>query len=423
MWNVASATDVSTILPQSPPHDTIWSSSPSHPEMAGAAGDISGLSPTPLTPYPLGRPTASTMEQFTIRAPNPAPRLTTQSLNAPSIASYRYLNLPRASLESQFSTAAGAPHEAAAGSDHALLSPLAVAVPNGGHEVDFRPALAWACSVCPSSPITFEVSLNHETPNAPSGVGDSVLHQSTSVMRREKHHNRITDRHQRPTVFPPYTIPPPNYIGAPVSCSRAGPPIETPPRTEAAGNLASTTPGLRLTLDTYEWLFSVMYPKRRPDKSKPTPSGQCRLCDSTCKRAGILQQHVTILHRQRLARKHLAGKPYDLQLALAFVVAQVLCGVANAHTDAVQESQAFLAMLKGNPEGLNPLLPDVFPSLLLKLDEFSRLESWVGVQCQFCGMWATRPVALEQHAAICTRTGQEAKPLRLTASGLAARPN
>jgi hypothetical protein len=157
-----------------------------------------------------------------------------------------------------------------------------------------------------------------------------------------------------------------------------------------------------------------MYPKRRPDKKKRTPSGQCRLCDSTCKRAGILQQHVTILHRQRLARKHLAGKPYDLKLALAFVVAQVLCGVANVQTDAVQESQAFLAILKSNPGGLNPPLPDVFPSLLRKLDDFSKLQSWVGIQCRFCGMWATRPVALEEHAAICTRTEQEAEPLRLT---------
>jgi len=408
------------------------------------AGDISGLYHTPVEPDTSSHPTTSPLDQFTLRAPDAASCLPNQLLtdqlqsyppnNMPGVASYRCFNLPLAPLQSQFrwNVAAGTPYEAA-GSDHTLhSSPLGVTMPCDGHEVDFLPTLTRACSLRPPMTITPEASHDHETPNAPSGVGDSIFHQSTSVIRREKHHNRITDRHQRPTIFPPYTIPPPNHTGAAVSCSRAGPPIGAPPRTEAAGNLASTTPDRHLTLDTYEWLFAVMYPKRRPDKKKPTPLGQCRLCNSTCKRAGILQQHVTILHRQRLARKHLAGKPYDLQLALAFVVAQVLGVVANAQTDAVQESQVFLAMLKSNSEGLDPLMCDVFPSLLQKLDKFSRLESWVGVQCQSCGMWATRPVALEEHSTICTGTRQvevsrstngPTEPLRLTASGLAARPN
>ena len=79
---------------------------------------------------------------------------------------------------------------------------------------------------------------------------------------------------------------------------------------------------LAIDLETYGWIFAVMYPKRRPDKKKPTPTGPCLLCDSICKRPGILQQHVTVIHRQLLARKRLAGQPFNVGLALAFVVAK-----------------------------------------------------------------------------------------------------
>ena len=106
----------------------------------------------------------------------------------------------------------------------------------------------------------------------------------------------------------------------------------------------------------------------------------------------------------------------------------------NDQMDAVhREGQAFLGILKNNPTGSESLQPGAFPLLHQKLDEFSRLESWVGVQCRDCGVWATRPIALEEHAAVCAgfklstdSTGLRnvfQEPFRLTASGLAARPH
>jgi hypothetical protein len=97
--------------------------------------------------------------------------------------------------------------------------------------------------------------------------------------------------------------------------------------------------------------------------------------------------------------------------------------------DAVhQESQVFLGILRYNEADLDKLQPGTFPLLRGKLNEFSKLESWVGVQCQNCGMWATRPIALEEHVAVCTGIKRSDGPpsfdegFRLTASGLAARP-
>jgi len=378
-------------------------------------------------------PTTSMLNQPAIRAPESAPhltlRLSTEQLqpnalvNAQSFASQPPC-LPSLSLETQFhwqgQAIAGARHEL-----NSALNPssIAASVPYRDHEIHFVSELTQAYSVFPQNPVIPNITFNHETlnPNAEAVGWNSS--QSTGVPGPETRHNRVADRHQRLTTSHPYTVPP--TLSNDTRC-------EPPPRTEGAGNHPEAR---RLTLDTFEWLFAVMHPKRRPDKKKPTPSGPCQLCDSTCKRPGILQQHVTILHRQRLARKRLAGKPYDLQLALAFVVAQVLCEVVvNAHIDAVhQESQTFLAALRDNPAGLDPLVPSTFPSLYRKLDESSRLESWVGVRCQHCGMWATRPVHLKEHAAVCSgaertsvspnsETGSN-EPIRLTASGRAARPN
>jgi len=436
MWDIAWPTDVPTILSQSSSHSGLnmgITGPSSHNEVTG---DTSALSPTSMVPD-----ISRCLTTSTIRAPDsPGTQLSTEQLhpnplvNAPGVASYRSPDPPQAESHFDWYVTAGTPYHPP-GSDAALPF-FAVAVPNGGHEADFRPALTWGCSLCPPNPATPGISLNHEPPNSRAGAGDLSLSQPTSLMQREKHHNHRADRHQRLNLYHPYAIPllPPNYIDAPVRCKWAERPTQSPSRTEVAGNLASEALDWHLTLNTYEWLFAVMYPKRRPNKKKSTPSGQCQLCDSTCKRPGILQQHVTILHRQRIARKHLARKPYDLQLALAFVVAQVLGGVVvNPQMDAVRESQAFLAMLESNPAGPNPLMPKDFPSLHQKLDEFSKLESWVGVQCQFCGTWATRRIALEEHVAICTGSRQaaesfgltngSAEPPRLTASGLAARPS
>ena len=329
---------------------------------------------------------------------------------------------------------AGPPQEFAIHDSAVNPSPSVVSLPRGHYKADFRPDVVWSCAYYPIAP---DMPHAHETYNPSPSVVGSNSPRSTSFVRPEQRYDRVAGRHQRLSVSHPYvdSLAFSNRMDTLLSHNRTEPPTQLPPQAEGGRNLASTDPDWRLTLDTYEWLFAVMYPKRRPDKTKPTPSGPCQLCDSTCKRAGILQQHLTILHRQRIARKHLAGNCYNLQLAFAFVVAQVLCDVVmSAQMDAVyRESWAFLGILKSNPASLYPLQASAFPSLHQKLGEFSRLESWVGVRCQDCGMWATRRVALEEHAAICTRTGREAEspslvisfkePLRLTTGGLAARPN
>ena len=211
--------------------------------------------------------------------------------------------------------------------------------------------------------------------------------------------------------------------------------MSSPISYDGAATLESSHPDWRLTPEAYEWLFAVMYPKRRPNKKIPTPSGPCLFCGSICKRPGILQQHLTVIHRQRLARKHLAGQPYNVGLALAFVVAELRCSAKAQSNAALQECRAFLGALRANPAGLESPGPDMYLWLRQKLDEFCGLQSWVGVQCRKCGMWATRPAALEEHQRICAaaRPPEQApvpprativpnQPLRLTASGLAARP-
>lgn len=436
MWGVASVMDALSIPARPSTRSSLDMdiTGPSSQTPTEMTFDISRVSSTPMTPNTC-LPILSTSDQFSAPEPYPhwSPQVPTDPLrpnplvNALHFAPYRCLDVPCALPESQFRW-----HVAASTSQEAASTP-SVSVPDSEPRLDFHPNFAWACPVRPEIFTTSHIAPNHETLNPNAETAGLRMSQPTSVVRREKRHNRVADGHQL-DAFRPYAIPPhpPNHIDAPITCHRVE---QSPPRTEVAENPVSTAPDWRLTLDTYEWLFAVMYPKRRPDKKKPTPSGQCQLCDSTCKRAGILQQHVTILHRQRLARKYLAGQPYNLQIALAFVVAQVLCSVVvNPQMDAVhQESQAFLAALKNNPAGLDPLMPDAFPSLRQRLDDFSKLESWVGVQCRHCGMWATRPVALEEHTAVCTGTRQTAESsgltsgstetLRLTAGGLAARPN
>jgi len=433
MWDIPWVTDVPrSSSPSSLSMHTAGRSLQSHTLQAV---DITKLPHTLVASNTSHHSTGSTSHQSTVCAPGQGPHLalqfstgqlhSTPPVNALGFVSYHCL--PLALQESRFHSRvmSGTPNEPAAFDSTLPSSPYPAAMPSSGHGVDFRHQFSRACSACPPNRTTSDPCFHHERLYPSAGATGFGFSQSPETLR-----NRVTHRHQRLAASHPYSIPPPpsNRVDPP-------PPTQLLPRTEGVGNAAPGSPGWRLTLDTYEWLFAVMYPKRRSDKKRPTPSGSCQLCDSTCKRAGILQQHVTILHRQRLARKHLAGKPYDLQLALAFVVAQVVCDVVvHAQSDAVQqESQAFLAALRNSPAGLNPLMSGVFPSLQQKLDEFSRLESWVGMQCQFCGMWATRPVALAEHAVICNGAKRTPElpgpahgfkePMRLTASGLAARPS
>jgi len=412
----------------------------------GVAGGMPGPSTRTgdLNPPPC-HATANS-NQFSVRFPQANPfvgvpftneqlRQPVPPTNAPNCTSCRSEASHPTQQKSQFHTVAEMPLESASNSS-ASCSPTVPALAN-----NHKPNSMWPRVAPPLNGMTVGPSHDHESfyPYAVNAAGPSFA-QSASVMRLDVRDNRMTNRHQRFSAAHPYTIPLPlpNHVDGSATREYADAQNQSLPPIEGPGNLPSTNPNWRLTLGTYEWLFAVMYPKRRPDKKKPTPSGPCRLCDSTCKRAGILQQHLTILHRQRLARKHVAGQPYNLPLALAFVVAQVQCGIVlNAQTNAVhEECRTFLAALKDNPAGLEPLGPQEFPSLRSKLDELSRHQTWVGIQCQNCGMWATRPVALEEHATVCAgikRSGQQSslmasstvgfnEHLKLTASGLAARP-
>lgn len=278
-------------------------------------------SPTPTTPSAPSSSTTSTPNQLTARAPDAglsaALQLPTEQLqptppiNPLGFAPYHLLDAPVAPRKSQshWGAVAGAPHGLAlAVSDTIAFTsfPSSVVVTSGDHESRTHPDLRWAPSITPQSPVAPSIFHLHQTFGPGAGGMDLNLSQSAGAMRPGERHDRVTARPQRPAVSHPYVIPPDrDHAGlrAPLSL-----------RTGGTRDRTLRDPDWRLTLDTYEWLFAVMYPKRRPDKRRPTPSGPCQLCESTCKRPGILQQHVTILHRQRLARKHLAGKPYDCNL-------------------------------------------------------------------------------------------------------------
>src|ERR1700733_354844 len=171
------------------------------------------------------------------------------------------------------------------------------------------------------------------------------------------------------------------------------------PYPDPALTLDAEDPQWKLSLDTFMWIFAVMYPKRRPNKKEPTPSGQCRLCPSISRRPGILQQHLTVLHRQRLARKVLAGHQYNAVLALAFVVAQLdsYTGVESEGDLTCCERSRFKDLIERHPLGQDRLDLNEFPLLYQQLTEFSARDSWMGVKCKYCGMWATRAVALVEH--------------------------
>lgn len=158
-----------------------------------------------------------------------------------------------------------------------------------------------------------------------------------------------------------------------------------------------------LTRETYDWMFSVMYPKRRSNKQIPTPSGECHLCPSVSKKPGILQQHLTILHRQKVARRFILGQhtPFDLVIAIAFTVAQLRS--KDVDSPARTECDVFSDLLRVSPKGLESVSLADFPILGERLTEFANHESWKGLQCARCGVTTTRKIALVEHAAVCNR--------------------
>lgn len=212
--------------------------------------------------------------------------------------------------------------------------------------------------------------------------------------------------------------------------------ISPPMTTKAAFHDGSCS---SMSLDIYEWMFAVLYPKRRSNKTKSTPSGQCRFCPSVSKHAGSLQQHLIVIHRQRIARKVRANQEINSLFALAFVVAQLEAEPVEDHAiDSVAaEYGHFMALLAVGPVSNEHISPDTFPLLMGKLEEFSLRESWIGVSCPSCGTWVTRRSAMREHAAVCTGAAladpapgsysdaidPHVPSMRLTASGRAARPS
>lgn len=175
--------------------------------------------------------------------------------------------------------------------------------------------------------------------------------------------------------------------------------VETEVKTGQTPAVMADHPSWRLTQETYDWIVATLDPKKRPDKSVPAPSGQCRLCTSVCQRSGTLQQHIIILHRQKLARKVAAKQRFNLELAIAFVVAQLRSdhGVVQIHPECAE----FTKLLARSPEGLAPLPLSSFPFLREKLVTFSAEERWMGVRCHSCGVMVTKRRVLDEHMPLC----------------------
>ncbi|KAF8329835.1 uncharacterized protein EI90DRAFT_1351593 [Cantharellus anzutake] len=162
-----------------------------------------------------------------------------------------------------------------------------------------------------------------------------------------------------------------------------------------------------MTLDDFHWLASVLFPKRRPNKRKPTPSGTCRFCDVVCSRAGNLQQHVVFQHRQRIARKYIENDHYNQDLALAFTVLELDVGGGMSNMDAnmgghrtteeASESDLFSAALVTGP--VTSMAS--YPHLLARFHRFCMAEKWRGVHCSACGMLVQRKLNLSGHQAKC----------------------
>jgi len=270
-----------------------------------------------------------------------------------------------------------------------------------------------------------EVPEQHQH-TAPPSQGDTQIFPGRHVPQQQ----RFSVRH-RPTSAP-YTVNPPNrplrwpwelpsHHSPAAATGEAtehqddalAPPAETP--------LTADHPNWRLTQDMYHWMVATLDPKKRPNKKTPAPSGQCKLCASVCKRSGTLQQHIIILHRQKLARRVIAGQRYNVELALAFVVAQMRSDQGGALPD--PESIQFTDLLARHPEGLPVLSPTEFPQLREKLMEFCGEERWIGVKCERCGMMMSRRTALEEHLPMCPgrksrRASEPSTPIGNPAVGL-----
>ena len=222
----------------------------------------------------------------------------------------------------------------------------------------------------------------------------SICYRPTSAQYTVNLPNRLS---RRPWEFPSCHLSSAAASGQATEhqSDAVAPPGDTP--------LTADHPNWRLTQEMYDSIVATLDPKKRPNKKMPAPSGQCKLCDSVCKRSGTLQQHIVILHRQKLARRVIAGQQYNVELALAFVVAQVRSDQRGTLRD--PESVRFTNLLARYPEGLPVLVPTEFPQLREKLTKFCGEERWTGVKCGCCGMMMSRRIGRKSQMAcdkLCT---------------------
>jgi hypothetical protein len=161
--------------------------------------------------------------------------------------------------------------------------------------------------------------------------------------------------------------------------------------------------GWTLNEELYNWLFAVLYPKQRPNrKAEPAPSGRCKMCPTVCGRTGSLQQHVQVIHRQRIARKFNNTKTHCRELAFAFLVAHLEASPCVIDGALRQESERYLCRLRTcPPSGLVLTDSDEFPLLERELSDVIRWSDWLGVKCERCNLWLTKTSGLREHRYSC----------------------
>jgi len=158
-----------------------------------------------------------------------------------------------------------------------------------------------------------------------------------------------------------------------------------------------------LDLGLYNWLFAVLYPRQRPNrKDERAPIGKCKLCTTFCRRSGSLQQHVQIIHRQRIARKFKNKQPHSRALAFAFVVAHLQANLCSTDGVPRHEIDQFLNRLRAcPPSGLVLTDSDEFPLLERELSDVISRSEWLGAKCERCGSWLAKTGGLREHRNSC----------------------
>lgn len=262
----------------------------------------------------------------------------------------------------------------------------------------------------------------HESPSTPSTALPSPLslsYRDTQDCTHTTHHSTPTDQiGLRQKGNPRYQGEASRQTSSPSNmCLQYELTESGPPGTLALGSYRGKSlpcvnkpANWKLTRDDFNWLASVLAPKRRPNKREPTPSGTCRFCDVVCARAGSLQQHVVFQHRQRIARKCMANDFFNQDLALAFTVLQL--DADNEYEDmsytdvnlggrrTIQEATECDLFRANLAEGPVTSLSS-YPHLEARFRKYCTVEKWRGVHCSACGMLVQRKLNLDEHRSKC----------------------